>query len=198
MSRATTTTEYNNVTVNDALLVKGKQFTQEHEAVDLTVLDLATLNDVVVTGNQENDGTVLFNGPVQFDAPVSFRAPVQFFGTSPLSHVPCPPFTGTVAVQRQGCLVSVGFSLTNSSGGDVSPASVPLFTLPKECEPTTTPLAFVGLDPDDAQTVVVYVVDTELCVRQHSPSLDSTVWKNGTTRCGNVMYMSRCGTSSAE
>ena len=135
--------EYTNVAVANTLVVRGKLFSQEVEAVTLTALDLSTLQDVVITGNQEVDGTSLFSGAASFQAPVSFGAGVTFAQGASFDAVVTqlsglvPHLEGPAVLVTSNQNANLDFDLTNV-GPDVPMGSTPnlvLFQVPEGSRP---------------------------------------------------------------
>jgi hypothetical protein len=183
-------TEYSNLAVTGTLLVRGKQFSQDLESVQLTVLDLTTLNDMIITGNQETDGTSLFNGAVTFQAPVTFHAstviPVH-------KTVITPSFngvTGSITILKQLNFVDITFSLQNNTCEGINAPTV-LFTLPLGCTPSST-FSFNGdakFSLDQTTSSVLYA--------------DIVSWKPASILNAHVCYLScfnaheKCDNSSS-
>jgi hypothetical protein len=186
--------EYSNLAVGSTLVVRGKVFAQDFEAMNFMVLDLATFHDVVITGNQEIDGTSLFNGAVSFNAPVTCNSNLVVAGSvimsvsqvSLMSLV--PGVTGTITLTRQANVVDVNFSLTNSTGVDVPVNSV-LFIIPSTDFPTGD-LFFIGGDVVNAANMCGFSVDVPTGnVSLSANSGSFSAWPNGVTVQGHVCYI---------
>lgn len=186
--------EYSNLAVASTLVVRGKVFAQDFEAMNFMVLDLATFHDVIVTGNQEIDGTSLFNGAASFNAPVTCNSNLVVAGSVIMSvaQIPLtslvPGITGTITLSRQANVVDVNFSLTNHLGMDV-PLGAILFTIPTTDLPTGD-LFFVGGDAANPASVCGFTVDVptgNVSLSANSGSFN--VWADGVTVQGHVCYI---------
>lgn len=186
--------EFNNVAVQKTLAVCGRVTTQELEAIDLTVLDLSTLTDVVVTGNLEVDGTSLFSGAATFNSPVTFNSTVTIAGTTVIpvtqTSLTITPVgvTGVVILTRQANVVDITFLLTNSSGGAIAQGTV-LFTVPATDLPVGSLFA-VGNDP----TTPADTAGFELAVPTGEVTLSANsspfvAWANNGIRSGHFSYI---------
>jgi len=173
MQKRTTTNEFSNITVSGTILVKGKVFAQDTETVGLTVLDLATLPDVVITGNQEVDGTSLFSGTVSFDAPVTFHAGVVVsVNKTILSPLPLE-LKGEIIVLQQLNYVDITFSLCNKSLESIG-QHTEIFKVPTGCN-RSVPVQF---DDFELQGDTVRYI--------------GTMWSPDHSKTVHLCYLSHC------
>jgi hypothetical protein len=186
--------EYSNLAVASTLVVRGKVFAQDLEAMDCMVLDLATFHDVVVTGNQEIDGTSLFNGAVSFHSPVTFNSNLVIAGTVVMSvaqislEILIPDVTGSVTLSRQANVVDVNFSLTNHRGADI-PLNAILFRVPSTDFPTGD-IFFVGGNVVTPGNICGFTVDVPSGnVSLSANSGPFSAFPDGATVQGHVCYI---------
>lgn len=158
-------------TVHQTLLVRGKHIAQDEECSQLTVLDLATLRDTVITGNQEVDGTSLFHGPVAFDSPVHFAAPPWRLAVACVLPA-TDQLRGPIRVSTQLNWVDVTWELTNVAEVPWDTACV-VFRVDPALAPALPIVAGGWRLNSDASVVVC----------------DATPWLPHETRCGHCAYL---------
>jgi len=186
--------EFSNLSVANTLVVRGKSFAQDLESIDLTVLDLTTLADVVITGNQEVDGTSLFSGAVTFNAPVTFNSTVTLPNGASLAVTqvdlvlaPLPAtISGTALLTKQANIVDVTADLVNNSGGAI-PAGTLLFTLPVGSLPVGAQVAVGGNPAATFQLGTVTVDNVTGDVTYQGPAGN---WTAGATFTLHLSYIS--------
>jgi hypothetical protein len=141
---------FSNLAVQNTMVVRGRLLAQTLEAVDFIALDLSTLNDAVITGNLEVDGTSLFSGGVTFASTVTLANGTTLDVTTTDITITGTSLTGTATLTQQGSVVFVNAALVNGTGGNVT-AGADLFTLPAGSLPAAD--LFTGSYVTDSQTV---------------------------------------------
>src|SRR5689334_19987680 len=109
---STTTPTFPNLAINNTLVVYGKSFNQELEAISLTALDLAVLKDVAITGKLEVDESAIFKEAVSFQSPVTFHAPII---SHSINLELKSPFSGIANLKNQFNLVHITLNISSST-----------------------------------------------------------------------------------
>jgi len=106
---------YSNLAVTDSIACR-KIFGQTVEAVQMMVTDLTTVQDLVVTGNCEIDGTVAFGGATMFHEIATFNEGISL-PTSVTSIAILPAsVTGSITLTTWGNIHTLDIDLTNGTG----------------------------------------------------------------------------------
>lgn len=178
--------EYSNLSVANTMVIRGKLFTQEQEAMLLSVLDLSTLSDVVVTRDLEVDGATNFHGPVSFDSAVSIPVnSIDLTDTLTVSNL-----EGKVSLTRQANLIRIQWNLINLNGVAISDDTV-LFTLPDEFTPNEDVYAVSHESSLSSVKQSLFKVDSStgnVTLWSSSGPLYST-WDPGDYRVGHILYL---------
>lgn len=159
--------------ISNTLVVRGKLFVQESEAMNTTTLDLATCKDLVVTGNQEVDGTALFSGPVQFNSPVTFNVVTRSLEL--ISNI-----SGIVTCTKQGTVNTLTIQVT-SQQSLVCPTT--LAVLPSGFEPLHDILV-PAFDTTSYQQYIVKLTAHQQSIRIMHPG----EWPAGVSLSAHICY----------
>ncbi len=163
--------ECTTLTVHQTLLVRGKHIAQDEECSQLAVLDLATLRDTVITGNQEVDGTSLFHGPVEFRSPVHLAVPPWRLSVACVLPT-TDQLRGPIRVATQLNWVDITWELTNVADVPWDTACV-AFRIDAALAPALPVCAWPWRLGTDASVV--------FC--------DATPWLPQEARCGHCAYL---------